>query len=39
MSTKDFYKDLLENHFNMKVVKTRMSDYDLYIMKMDLHIL
>ena len=35
MSTKDFYKDLLENHFDMKVVKTRMSDYDLYIMTME----
>lgn len=35
MSTKDFYKDLLENHFDMKVVKTRMSDYDLYIMTLE----
>lgn len=35
MSNKEFYKDLLENHFDMKVVKSRMSDYDLYIMTLE----
>lgn len=35
MSAKDFYKDLVEDHFGMKVVKTRMSDYDLYIMELE----
>lgn len=33
--SKDFYKDILENHFDMKVVETRMSEYDMYIMTLE----